>query len=263
VVPSDPEIPGLSLVSSSRVCLSPDRILPCLAESRRGILVEQGGRCYVSSAAAESALRGIGLEVPENLLALPAYRIEIPPGSRGTAAFSGLTLPGRTTPSRLSIVRIGGDGTARSLVPANSPAELGREGRFAVAEGNRILGPEDSLRPGSSYTILLSLWDGGVCDLDPAPGSLVEACVLWGTSLAVEAAPPAGTSRGATAGERAGEGGCAALPCPGAVLLGLPLLFLARRRGRGTHRHRVRSVAPGAAIVGTGGTPANGGGIGP
>jgi hypothetical protein len=231
VVPSDPEIPGLSLVSSSRVCLSPDRILPCLAESRRGILVEQGGRCYVSSAAAESALRGIGLEVPENLLALPAYRIEILPGSRGTAAFSGLTLPGRTTPSRLSIVRIGGDGTARSLVPANSPAELGREGRFAVAEGNRILGPEDPLRTDGSYTILLSLRDGGVCDLDPAWARWWRPASSGGRPRGRGRGVAAGISRETTAGERAGAGGLRGAPRPGAACRALPLLFLTRRRG--------------------------------
>jgi len=216
VTPTDPGIPGLTVVPPGSVTQSVSSLALHLTISQLANLQAYGGRYYAKSSVVSSALGASGIRMGSDRRALPVFQASVSGSAPQVFAFSGAHVPsGATRPSQIVLAKILDAETARSFVLATSAAELtATEGRFAVAYGGVILGAGEVLDSSRTYTILLSIRDNGLFDADSASGSILDPCV----------AGPSQSGGG-------GGGGCSAAFFPSAILLGVPVIFLLRKRG--------------------------------
>ncbi len=156
----------------------------------------------------------------------------MPEGAVSSTALS-LTLPaGAARASDVWLIKIADAATARPFGLVSTASELSADGTFGLWDGQRFLLPSDALDPTRTYTLILSIRDGGPYDLNPTGGAILDPCVVGFRTDPTATATPAGGGGGGCALGLLGPGGLSSgarvLPSP--LLLGLPLLFLARRR---------------------------------
>jgi Synergist-CTERM protein sorting domain-containing protein len=184
-----------------------------MTPSQLGNLQMWNNHYYVKDSVVTSAFSASRITLSGTRVAFPVFQAAVTANSLNVFGFS-LTPGSALKVSQFPMVKVLDASTARQFTLATSVAQLtSGEGRFAIAHNGVILGAETTLQPSLSYTILFSIRDNGNYDLDSTAGSILDPCV------------------GVMSSTSSGGGGCSVALFPSAILLGVPAIFLFRKRG--------------------------------
>ena len=222
--PVSADVPGLTLASPGLVVFSASGLGSSIPASLRPLLEVLDGRYYPLDATVQGALAASGLSGLDtgSLGALPVFALRPVPAGAVTSAALRVTLPaGAVRVSDLVLVKIADAATAQPFRLVSTASDLAADGTFGLWDGQRFLLPSEVLGSTRTYTLILSIRDGGPYDLDPTAGAILDPSVLGIRTAPTPTATPATRGNG---------GGCNTGFAPLALLLGVPLGLLLRKR---------------------------------